>query len=706
MFARVAGFAQRRRRLALTLWLAVLAAVWGAAALAGSDYRSDFSLPGTESQRAGDLLSEHGSDQGGDTVEIVLRGTHGLREAGTERRVEGMLKKAARVPKVAHVVSPYEEKSAISRDGRTGYATVVLTVPAAEMTKGDTEPLYDIAREIHGGGLQVELGGEAARTLSEESGGTAEGAGILAALVILVLMFGTVVAAGLPIVTAVFAVGSTVGVIVLLSHVFTLADFTPYVMMLVGLGVGIDYALLVLARYRGELVRGEAPERAATTALDAAGRTVFFAACTVVLALLGLVALGLGSLQGMALAVALTVLATMVAALTLLPALLGVFGPRLARHFTRREARRSDRRKAPRGTGWRRFADGVQRRPLPVLLVAVVALGALAVPALELRLGFADAGNDSAGTTSREAYDLLSEGFGPGFNGPLVVVADGGEGGARQAGAEAARVLGDTPGIAAAAPPVPTEDGAVATVVAFPASSPQDERTSDLVARLRGTVLPELAERTGADYLVGGSTAAAEDYAGKVADRMPVFFAIVVGLSLVLLAGVFRSLLIPLKAALLNMLSIGSALGAMKLVFQDGRFGMEAGPVEPWMPVMVFAIVFGLSMDYEIFLVSRIREEWVRTRDPVAAVREGLAHTGSVIVAAGAIMIVVFGAFMLSDDRVLQQLGFGMAVAICVDALLVRCVVVPAALRLMGRRAWWLPEPLERVLPRVELERH
>jgi RND superfamily putative drug exporter len=638
-------------------------------------------------------------------MDIVLQAENALRDPAVEQRVETMLDEVARLPRVSQVRSLYDDSSAIAEDGRTGYATVVLDIPSERMSKPEVERILHTAREAEGDGLRVELGGDAARLLATGEGGAAEGLGIMAALVILVFMFGTIIAAGLPVITALFAVGSTVGLIVILSHAFTIADYTPYTMMLVGLGVGIDYALLSFARYRQELVAGSSPEEATTRAMDAAGRTVFFAGCTVIVALLGLVALGLGSLQGLALSVALTVLVTMIASLTLLPALLGVFGKRFARQFPARAAKRAAKGKAPEGTFWRRLGSGVQRHPLAALLVAVVALGALAAPALSLRLGFADAGNDPGGSTSRQAYDLLSEGFGPGFNGPLIVVAEGGDDGAERSAAAASGVLNDTPGVQRASGPVPTEDGAIATVFVFPESAPQDAATAGLVSELRDDVLPGLSADTGADYLVGGATAAAQDYADKVGERMPLFMALVIGVSLVLLTVVFRSVLIPLKAALLNLLSIGAALGAMTLVFQEGMLGVEAGPIESWMPVMIFAIVFGLSMDYEIFLVSRIHEEWQLTRDPALAVREGLAHTGSVITAAGAIMVVVFAAFMLSPERMLQQMGFGMAVAIFVDAVIIRCLIVPAAMQLMGRHAWWLPAPLARVLPEVRLER-
>ncbi|MGW5412625.1 MMPL family transporter [Actinomadura geliboluensis] len=707
VFVRIAGFAHRRRWLALFLWVAILGGVWAVASVAGDDYRNDFSLPGTESQQAADLLAEHGAARAADTVEIVLHHDGGLREPAVQRRVTAMLDEVTGLPKVGQVRSLYDGEGAIAGNGTIGYATVVLEVPSEDMPKADTQRILDTAQKAAGGGLQVELGGDAARLLAEGGTGAAEGAGLLAALVILVMMFGTVIAAGLPIIIALFAVGSTVGVIVVASHAFTIAGWTPPVMILVGLGVGIDYALLIFARYRAELVRGETPEQATVNAMDAAGRSVFFAGCTVILALLGLVALGLGSIQGMALSVALTVLVTMLAALTLLPALLGIFGRRFARQFTRRAKRRQAKGRAAEGTAWRRLAAVVQRRPLAALLTAAVILGALAVPALGMRLGFSDAGSDARGATSREAYDLLSQGFGPGFNGPLLVVTDGGTGSAEQAAAEATRALNGVPAVQAAAAPVPTPDGKAATVLVFPTSAPQDEKTSQLVGTLRDDVLPKLSAQNGAQYLVGGATAASEDYAAKVADRMPLFMTIVVGLSVLLLMAVFRSVLIPLKAALLNLLSIGAALGAMKLVYQDGLFGVEGGPIEAFLPVMIFAIVFGLSMDYEIFLISRIHEEWTRSPgDPSRAVREGLAHTGSVITAAGSIMIMIFAAFMLSPERMLQQAGFGMAVAIFVDAVIIRCLIVPAAMELMGRRAWWLPAPLARLLPKVELERH
>ncbi|MBA0053314.1 MMPL family transporter [Streptomyces sp. AJS327] len=707
VFARIAGWAQRRRWGALALWTLVLLAVTVASQLVGDGYRNDFALPGTDSQAATDVLREHGSEQAGDSVEIVFQREADRRGVtGPEARSEisGLLERVRKLPSVAQVRSPYQDRAALSEDRTIGYATVTLDAKAEEVPKEDVTELIDTARAVDGEqDLRVELGGEAVRGAEESEGGGAEGAGMLAALVVLVLLFGSLVAAALPLVTAVFAVGGAVGLIALASHVFTVADFTPPIMMLVGLGVGVDYALLIFYRFRHELIEGADLATATRTALDAAGRTVFFAGCTVIIALLGLVALGLGALQGVALAVALTVLMTMAASLVLLPALMSVFGPRVQRHVLRR-AERARARGAEEGARWRALGAAVQRRPVPTLLVAVVALLALAAPALDMRLGFADAGNDAESSTSRQAYDLLAEGFGPGFSGPLVVVARGGE----DDGTALREKLLATDGVAAATPPMPARgagDHPISTVIAFPASAPQDEATADLVHALRSETLPALERRTDAEYLVGGPTAATQDFADTVSDRLPLFVAIVVGLSTLLLMLVFRSLLIPLKAAVLNLLSIAAALGAVTLVFQDGWFGVQPGPVEAFIPVMIFAIVFGLSMDYEVFLVSRMHEEWERTRDAGHSVREGLAATGKVITAAAAIMIVVFAAFILSPDRMLQQFGLGLAVAIALDAIVIRCLIVPAVMRLFGRSAWWLPAPLARRLPTVALER-
>jgi len=673
--ARLAGWAQRHRWLAVALWALVLLAVTFTSRLTGSAFHDDNSLPGTESQQVVDLLKN--TAQSGASAQIVLKADNGL--ATQRAAVENLLGNVRLQPHVRSVTGPFDSPATLSRDGRIGYATVAFDAASADLPYNDIVKVVDTAKQADG--VQVALAGDPIKRVAE-GGGPAEGVGLLAALVVLVFLFRSLLAAGLPVITAVFAVGSTLGAITIVSHYVDIASYTSPLMMLVGFGVGVDYALLIFSRYRSEILAGYDRDTAARRALDTAGRSVLFAGTTVIIALLGLLALGLGGLQGVALAVALTVLMTMLASVTLLPALLSLFGKRLERgirkHATKRE----------HGKAWRRLADGVQRRPLAPLAIGLIVLVGLAIPAAGMRLGFADSGTDPAGSTTREAYDLMAEGFGPGFSGPLAIVTEDGDAVALQ------QLLTSTPGIARALPPMGS------TVLVFPTTSPQDEATAELVTRLRTEVLPSLPGH----YLVGGSVAAATDFAGAVADRLPLFVLVVVGLSALLLMVVFRSILIPLKAALLNLLSIGASLGVMTLVFGDGWFGAQSGPIEAFVPVMIFAIVFGLSMDYEVFLVSRMHEEWQRTGDVRIAVREGLAATGGVITAAGAIMVLVFGAFLLDPSRMLAQFGLGLAVAVLLDALVIRCLLVPAIMRLLGARAWWLPKWLDRRLPHVALE--
>ncbi|WP_433062238.1 MMPL family transporter [Dactylosporangium sp. CS-033363] len=683
MFERIAGWAYRRRWLALAVWVLVLVAVSLGSQAAGARYHNDFSLPGTESQQALEALRESAPAQAGASVQVVLQAANGL--DAHRGRIDPML---ARLETLPHVTNVQELQK--SRDGTVGYATLTLDGQSQDVPPEDVRRIIDTAQDAAGDGLRVELGGDAVRGAQEAAGGAAEGAGLLAALVILVLMFGSLLAASLPIIIAVFAVGSAIGLVVLASHVATVADFTTPLLILVGLGVGIDYALLVFSRFRSELLAGLPRADAVTRALDTAGRTVFFAGCTVIVALLGLVVLGLGSLQGVAVAVAATVLVTMLAALTLLPALLAVFGARIERSVQQRAAKRAHRD----GDRWRRWSGAVQRRPWLAAVLPTLALLALTAPLLGLRLGFADSGTDPAATTTRKAYDLLSEGFGPGFNGPLVVVVRGDQ----QAATAAQEALAKADGVAQAFP------GGGSTVIVVPATGPQSPETTALVDRLRTGVLPPVAARTGATFLVGGSTAAVVDFSGAVGGRLPAFVGVVVAVSALLLLVVFRSVLIPIKAALLNLLSVGAALGVVTLVFQRGWLGEQPGPVEAYVPVMIFAIVFGLSMDYEVFLLARMHEAWRRKPDPAAAVTEGLATTGQVVTAAAAIMVLVFGSFLLAPDRMLRQFGLGLATAVLLDAVVIRCLIVPAVMQLLGRRAWWLPAPLARRLPVVALE--
>lgn len=684
---RLAAWSQRHHWTAIALWLVALVAITAGSTAVGGDFENDFTLPGTESQQVLDAYAEHAPEREGDSVMVVVQAPAGLAEQ--DDRLAGLWAELEGLDHVAAVQPPDASSGTLAEDGTLGIATVVLDDQAGLVPADDRVAIIDTALEHESDDLRIELSGDAVREVEEsEVGGGAEGIGMLAALVILLFLFGSLLAASLPLVTAVFAVGSTLGVVTLASHLVTIPDYTAPILVLVGLGVGIDYALIVFARYRAELLGGADRAHAARTALDTAGRSVLFAGTTVVIALLGLYTLDLGALEGIALAVTLTVLMTMLASLTLLPSLLTIFGARIERRIRRRAARREHEP----GRAWRRWAGLVQRSPWPALVGALAILGALCVPALSMQLGFADAGNDHPSTTSRQAYDLVAEGFGPGANGPLVVVTRGDSATAQAAYDE---LLG-TEGVASATPPQASPDGAIHTSLAFPTTSPQAEETTALVGHLRGS-LP-------AATVVGGPTAAAVDFSDAVSKRFPLFVGVVVGLSALLLLVVFGSVAIAVKAAVLNLLSIGASLGVMVLVFQDGRFGAQPGPIEAFVPVMTFAIVFGLSMDYEVFLVSRMHEEWHRSGDPVAAVREGLATTGGVITAAAAIMIVVFGAFVASPDRMLQMFGLGLASAVLLDALVIRCLVVPAVLHLLGRRAWWAPRWLTRTLPEVRVE--
>ena len=685
---RLAGFAQRRHWTALICWVAVLFAVTFAAQAVGDDYGNggDVSLPGTQSQEMADLLEEHAPEQSGDSVTVVL---HDERGWETDADLGALTADLAAVERVEAVTQPDSQQGTVSADGTLALVEVALEGEQGSAPAEVYEELVEVADAHASAEMQVELAGKGIQQIQQSETSGAEATGLLAALVILIFMFGSFLAASLPLITAIFAVGTTLGLATLLSHLITIPDYTTALLVLVGLGVGIDYALLVFSRYRSELLRGADRTQATTTALDTAGRSVLFAGASMTIAMLGLFTLGIAAFEGMVTAVALTVLITMITSLTLLPALLTLFGKKIERRVLKHAAKTG---RLP-GERWRRWAWLVQRAPWPALVVSVIALGALAAPALSMHLGFSDAGNDATDTTTRTSYDLITEKLGPGANGPMIVVTEGNQ---EQAETAHARLL-ENPAIVPdrVSPPQPLADG-IFLIRAEPTTGPQDEATAELVTDLR--------EALGDLHLVGGATAANVDYSEKISDRFPLFVLVVVGLSGLLLLGVFRSAVIAVKAAALNVLSIGAALGAMTLVFQEGWLWADPGPIEPFVPVFIFAIVFGLSMDYEVFLLSRMREEWVTTGDAQHAVREGLAHTGGVITAAAAVMVVVFGSFLLFPDRMLQQAGFAMAVAVLLDAAVIRCLMVPALMRLLGAKAWWLPRHLERWIPQLHIE--
>lgn len=685
---RLAGFAQRHHWTALTAWLVLLIGLTVTGSAVGGAYQnaSDVSLPGTESQRVADVVKSVAPSLTGDSVTVVLHGVDGWSK-GVD--ISALTSALAAIDHVTAVTPPSPRQGTVSPDGDLALVQVALDGQQGAAPKATYQKIEDVSRAHARAGLQVEFAGKGIKKLEKAGGDPAEGVGILVALVILVLLFGSFLAATLPLITAILAVGSTIGLTLFLTHAISIPDFTPSLLALVGLGVGIDYALIVFSRYRSELLHGADRDRASKVALDTAGRSVLFAGASVIIAMLGMFTLGIATFEGTVTAVALTVLVTMAASLTLLPALLSLFGKKIEKRVLARAAKSGH----ASGERWRRWAWLVQRAPWPALVASAFVLIVLALPVFAMRLGLGDAGTDPSGTTTRAAYDLISSELGPGANGPLLVITRGSE-----ADAEAAHTsLLQTAGIARDRVTPPTVLGRdVFMMRAEPTTGPQDAATADLVKQLRDD-LP-------ASSLVGGLTAANIDFSNAISSRFPFFVCVVVGLSGLLLMAVFRSWLIAVKAALFNLLSIGAALGAMKLVYQDGRLWAGAGPIEAFMPVFIFAIVFGLSMDYEVFLLSRVREVWVKTGDAHQAIREGVASTGGVITAAAAIMFAVFGSFAISPDRMLAQSGFAMAVAVLVDALVIRCLMVPAAMQILGRHAWHLPAVVDRWLPRLNVE--
>jgi RND superfamily putative drug exporter len=590
----------------------------------------------------------------------------------------------------------------VSADGRTAYALVDLPGQGAADLAAAGRVLEEVRAGVQVAGLQVEVGG---LTLEEGSGSgpPSEVIGVAAAAVILLVAFGSLLAMGMPLMVGVMGAACGIAAIGLAAHVVEMPGFAVPVAAMIALGVGIDYSLLVVTRFRDGLTDGLPAEDAAVLAQTTAGRSVLFAGTTVVIASLGLVLMNLKLITGVALGIAAAVVVTMLAALTLLPALLGFARERIDRFGLPHRRSRGNA-----ATPARRWSLAVQRRPVLWTAASLGLLAVLSVPALDMRLGFGDAGTRSPDDSARRAYDLLAEGFGPGVNGPLVVAArlPGQDPGTVETLAAALRA---TPGVAAVSPPVTNGEGTAALLQVIPASGPQAEATADLVHRLGEDVVPRALLGTGATGSVGGQTAAAVDFADYTAARLPLFLAVVLGLSFVLLTVVFRGVLVALKAVVVNLLSIGAALGAVVAVFQwgwgAGLLGLQAaGPVEAWVPMMLVAIVFGLSMDYEVFLLSRIREEYDRTGDNSSAVAEGLARTARVITAAAAIMVCVFGSFVLGSARELQLFGFGLAVAILLDATIVRMVLVPAAMELLGARNWWIPRRLGAVLPHLTVE--
>jgi RND superfamily putative drug exporter len=700
--------AHRRRVVAGWVAIAVLATVLASAA--GRNYATNFSLPGTEAQRVVDLLTREFKAQSGDVDTIVFHTSQGTVDSPAVRgAIAPLLARVARMPHVAGVISPYSSRGAlqVSRDRKTAFAGINYDKRANLLPNATGTPVLDAVNGVRAHGLKVAAGGQVIEQAEGFSIGPATTVGVIAAMVILLLTFGSLTAAGLPLATAGFGLITGVALIGLATHVTDMSNVAPELAVMIGLGVGIDYSLFIVTRFRENYQRVDDVGEAVLQAMDTSGRAILLAGTTVVIALLGMFATGVNFLYGLAIASVLAVLLTMLASLTLLPALLSRFGPRLVRP-SRGARRRVAAHRPPRDSLWRRWSVMVQSRPWPLAGLATVIILAFIVPVTALRLDNSDAGNDPGGTSTLTAFNLLAQGFGPGFNGPLEVVTELSNPAQASSLPAIRNAVARTPDVVAVTVPRLSPSGSVAVMEAYPASAPQAQATTNLVNQLRHTVLPPLKRSTGMPILVGGFTAGSIDFASVLSGKLPLFIGIVVVLSALLLFVIFRSLVIPVQAALMNLLSIGGALGATVLVFQDGflagTLGVQKGPVEPWIPVLMFAVVFGLSMDYEVFLVSRVREEWVRRRDASAAVADGIAFTGRVISAAAAIMICVFLSFMLGDQRSIKEFGFGLAAAVFLDALVVRCVLLPAVLELLGPLTWKLPHWIDSRLPHINIE--
>jgi putative drug exporter of the RND superfamily len=698
------------RRWVVLGWVAIAIGTTAIATGVGRNYANNFSLPGTEAQRVVDLLGSEFKSQAGDVDTIVWHSSTTTVDSPSIRGVIApLLNRVRTMPHVVTVISPYTPAGVlqVSRDRHTAFAVINYDKRANLLPNDTGKPVLDAINAIKVPGLQLAAGGQVIEQAQGFSIGPATSVGVLAAMIILLLTFGSLAAAGMPLITAGLGLITGIALIGLATHITSMSNVSPELAVMIGLGVGVDYALFILTRFRQNYRRIGDISQSITEAMDTSGRAILLAGTTVVIALLGMFATGVTFLYGLAIASVLAVLMTMLASLTVLPALLSRFGDRVVRP-SRTARRREARGEAPRESTWRRWSLTVQSRPAPLALASLAVMLLFLVPVVGLRMESSDAGNDPPSTSTYKAFNLLSQGFGNGFNGPLTIAVELSNPSQVSSLTAVRAAIARTPDVVAVTAPRVAPDGKVAVMQAYPASAPQDQATTDLVNRLRDSVRPTLQHAVGVTFLVGGFTAGSIDFSNVLAGKLPLFIGLVVVLSALLLLVIFRSLVIPLQAGLMNLLSIGGALGATVLVFQDGflagPLGITKGPVEPWIPVLMFAVVFGLSMDYEVFLISRVREEWVRTRDATQAVADGIAYTGRVISAAAAIMICVFLSFMLGSERSVKEFGFGLAAAVFLDALVVRCVLLPAVLELLGPITWRIPKWLDERLPHFNIE--
>jgi uncharacterized membrane protein YdfJ with MMPL/SSD domain len=705
---RLGGWAFQNRRKVLFGWLTVLALVVASSFAFGGQFSSKFEVPGTESQQAQDLLYEKYPGAGGASARVVYAAPEGekLTDPDTKAAVMDSVKRAAKADGVVQVVDPYKAK-AISPDGRIGYADVIYPMPADEVSDAARDELEASADPAKDAGMQVEFGGG---LVADEAAASSEALGLMVGFLVLAITLGSLVAAGLPLWTAIVGVGISVGGVTALTGVFELTETAPTLATMLGLAVGIDYALFILARFRQNVEDGMEPREAAAQATGTAGSAVVFAGMTVVIALVGLMVVNIPFLTVMGLAAAGAVIVAVLIATTLLPALLGIAGKRVTR--LNRVLTFRPRRRAERGEKASvRYVRFVTRRPLIVALVGVVGLLAVATPAMHMKLGLPDGGSKPTDSTERKAYDLLTEGFGPGFNGLLTVVVDAPEATPKQQEEIANSITGtlsEFPNVAAVSPPSQNERGDVTIAMVTPKTGPASDETKELVDYMRDKA-DALPEKYGINAYVTGTTALNIDTADTLAAALPKYIAVVVGLALLLLMVVFRSVLVPIKAAGGFLLSIAASMGLVVWVFQDGHFAdmfgvAQTGPIVSFLPVLLIGILFGLAMDYEVFLVSRMREAYVHSGNAKESVVTGYGQSGRVVTAAAVIMTGVFAAFLLDPDPVIKSIGLSLAVGVLADAFVVRLTLVPAVMALLGKSAWKLPRRLEKVVPDMDIE--
>jgi RND superfamily putative drug exporter len=711
--ARLARWCFRHRRLVLAGWVLALVLLAAVSQAAGISYATTVTLPNSPSTQALAILQHDFPSASGDADQIVVEANTGsVTSAPVRSEVEAMLADVQRLPHVASVTSPYGPYSAsqVSRDGKIAFATVNFDAQAQDLPSDAVNAVIHSAQAAQGPNLKVALTGQAIENAQPQQSSNSTALGVILALIVLDLAFGALFAAIIPIVTALVAIGIGYALTGLLSHVLTIVSFAPILGVLIGLGVGIDYALFIVTRHRSGVRSGRSIEDAAMNAVNTAGRAVFFAGLTVVIALLGQILLGVSFLYGAAVAAAVTVALTMLASLTLLPALLGFIGPRVLSGRERRRISESGPEAEAVTSGlWYCWSRSIERQTALRAAVSLLVVVVVALPVFTLRLGLDDAGTDPASSTTRQAYDLLAKGFGPGFSGPFELVSALHGPADEAAFSRVVEAASRQPGIVTATPPQLSPAGSAAVALVYPSTAPQAAQTTTLLDQLRNRVVPAAEAGSGLHVLIGGVTPTEVDFSTALASKLPLFVAVVVILAFLLLLLVFRSLVIPAVASVMNLLSVAAALGVMNAVFEWGWGSSIIGisgsaPVEVFLPVIMFSVLFGLSVDYEVFLVSRIHEQWIRTGDNRVAVTTGQTMTGRVITAAASIMILVFLSFLLDDNIVIQQFGVGLAAAIIIDAFVVRTVLVPALMHLFGRANWWLPGWLDRWLPTLHIE--